>query len=37
MDILSYIEKLMDEGYSEEAACTAAAYLYTDYSGEDDE
>ena len=37
MNIHEYIDKLMNEGYSEEAACTAAAYAYTDYNGEDED
>lgn len=35
-NILDYIEELMSQGYSEEAAETAAAYMFTDYHGEED-
>lgn len=36
MNILERIEQLMEMGYSEDDACTAAAYEFTDYHGEDD-
>lgn len=36
MNILEYIEELIDQGYSEEDASTAAAYLFTDYQGEEE-
>ena len=36
MNILEYIDSLMDQGYSEDEANTLAAYEFTDYHGEDD-
>lgn len=36
MNLLEYIEYLMEQGYSEEDASTAAAYLFTDYCEEED-
>ena len=36
MNVIEYIEELMEQGYSEEDASTAAAYLFTDYHGEED-
>lgn len=35
-NILSYVDELMEQGYSEEDAMTCAAYMFTDYHGEDD-
>lgn len=35
MNILEYIQDLMDQGYSAEDAETCAAYLFTDYEGEE--
>lgn len=35
-NILEYVDWLMDQGYSEEDAETAAAYMFTEYHGEED-
>jgi len=37
MNILEYINKLIEEGYTEDEANETAAYMYTDYHGEEEE
>lgn len=36
MNVLEYIEELMDNGYSEEDAEITTAYMLTSYYGEED-